>query len=140
MTFELGTTLRKLEETSNDFFHLENLTREAYMRRCISDAVESGTPAEKIAVILGAYHAPVMNYSEHIMTDKEFKALPTIPCAITLMPYSYFRLSRQSGYGAGNSAPSYFSSLFVEKGLEGNAKEVPDYPKKYLAELVDYLT
>ena len=139
MTFELGATLRKLEETSNEFFHLENLTREAYMRRCISDAVGKGTPAEKIAVVLGAYHAPVMNSSEHIMTDKEFKALPTIPCAITLMPYSYFRLSRQSGYGAGNSAPLYFASLFEEKVSEDRDLDLADYPNRYLAELVDYL-
>lgn len=152
MTFELGLTLRKLEETSNDFHHLENLTREAYMRRCIAEEIEQGIPADKITVILGAYHAPVINSSEHIMTDKELKALPVDPCAITLMPYSYFRLSRQSGYGAGNSAPLYFASLLgtphgslssssAKKHLGAplsDAAEAP-YTEVYIASIADYL-
>jgi hypothetical protein len=31
---------------------------------------------------------------------------------LTLMPYSYFKLSLQSGYGAGNIAPRYFEMLW----------------------------
>src|SRR5262249_2111376 len=30
----------------------------------------------------------------------------------TLMPYSYFKLSTQSGYGAGNQAPAYFELMW----------------------------
>ena len=49
------------------------------------------------------------------MTDKELKALPAVKCSLTLMPYSYYRLSSQSGYGAGNHAPAYYQRLFDER-------------------------
>jgi len=38
--------------------------------------------------------------------------LPRRASKLTLMPYSYFRLSTQSGYGAGNIAPAYFELLW----------------------------
>src|SRR5438309_1725103 len=31
---------------------------------------------------------------------------------MTLMPYSFFKLSSQSGYGAGNHAPAYFEMVW----------------------------
>src|SRR6185503_3025561 len=49
------------------------------------------------------------------MDDKTLKALPRIDTSLTLMPYSYFRLSAQSGYGAGCHAPAYFQRLFEER-------------------------
>jgi hypothetical protein len=134
MTYELGATLRELELASRDFHHAENLTREAYMRRCINDAIRTGVPAEKIAVVLGAYHAPVMNDSEHIMTDKEFKALPVERCHVTLMPYSYYRLSRQAGYGAGNCGPLYFGKLW-----QSFLDEDQDYREHYFVLVADHL-
>ncbi len=46
------------------------------------------------------------------MTDEEFASLRRRASKLTLMPYSYFRLSSQSGYGAGNNAPAYFELLW----------------------------
>jgi hypothetical protein len=40
------------------------------------------------------------------------------------MPYSYFKLSSQSGYGAGNHAPAYFELLW-EALEQGHLRELP---------------
>jgi hypothetical protein len=48
---------------------------------------------------------------------------------MTLMPYSFFKLSSQSGYGAGNHAPAYFE-LVWNAFNEGSA---PNLPKLFLA-------
>lgn len=46
------------------------------------------------------------------MTDEEIRQLPRKEASHTLMPYSYYRLSSRSGYGAGNKAPAYYSLLW----------------------------
>lgn len=129
---ELGGLMRLLEEGDRDFHRAENLVREAFMRKKIADCIKSGIDPRKIVVIAGAYHVPSFNSSEHVMNDKEEKALPKYETAITLMPYSYHKLSRQSGYGAGNRAPYYFQFMWdlLQKGqLENLANE-------YLSRLV----
>lgn len=50
------------------------------------------------------------------------------------MPYSYFRLSERSGYGAGNHAPAYYELLW-----DGFCREEPDYTaRRYLTALAAY--
>lgn len=90
----------------------ETLLREAHMRREILAATQGGK--KKAVVVCGAYHAPVLTTDHPPMTDAELADLPRADCVLTLMPYSYPRLSSQSGYGAGNHAPSYFEALFDE--------------------------
>ncbi len=82
------------------------------MRREIRAVTASGK--KKAIVICGAFHAPVLTDAEPAMTDAELAALGRAECVLTLMPYSYLRLSSQSGYGAGNHAPSYFQAIFEE--------------------------
>ncbi len=53
------------------------------------------------------------------MTDEEEAALPQADSSATLMPYSYYRLSTRSGYGAGNKAPAYFELLWDSLNGEG---------------------
>ena len=48
------------------------------------------------------------------MTDDELASLRRRSSKLTLMPYSYFKLSSQSGYGAGNHAPAYFELLWEQ--------------------------
>lgn len=95
----------------------ENTIREAYMKRVICDAVKNGIPAEKIFCVCGAYHVEGLKENSP-MTDAEVKKLPKIESTATLMPYSYYRLSTRSGYGAGNKAPAYFHLLW--DGLNGD--------------------
>ena len=58
------------------------------------------------------------------MTDAEMNELPSIKSSLTLMPFSYFKLSSQSGYGAGNRAPAYFQ-LMWELMKEEKINELP---------------
>jgi hypothetical protein len=110
--FEFGRGLRDFRALpEND----ENLIREAYMRRCVREALAQGHDPERVVVVCGAFHAPALTHDRPPMTDAEVKALPRTPTRLTLMPYSYARLSSQSGYGAGNHAPAYFQKLYEER-------------------------
>ena len=96
----------------------ETILREAYMKRVITDAIKAGTCAEKIFCVCGAYHVEGLK-SNTPMTDSELKKLPKADSSATLMPYSYYRLSTRSGYGAGNKAPAYFHLLWDAMNGEG---------------------
>ncbi|MDQ8733655.1 DUF5682 family protein [Paenibacillus sp. LHD-38] len=85
-----------------------NEIREAYMRSQISKAIAEGIPPNRIVVVTGAYHASALVAERSELTAAEAASLPSVPTKITLMPYSYYKLSNHSGYGAGNMAPSYF--------------------------------
>ncbi len=96
----------------------ENLVREAYMKRVIQEAIDSGIPGERIFVVCGAYHVEGLKTFAP-MTDQEWKKLPRADSMATLMPYSNYRLSTRSGYGAGNKAPAYFHILWDALNGEG---------------------
>lgn len=119
-SFEFGAAVRDLEE-DRPHWRAENLIREAYMRRRIQQTIDDGTPPEKIVAVVGAFHAPVLRGDLPAMTDKELASLHRRTSKLTLMPYSYFKLSSQSGYGAGNRAPAYFELLWRSLN-EGNVR------------------
>lgn len=96
----------------------ENTVREAYMKHVIEQAVKGGIPEEKIFCVCGAFHVEGLRACE-AMKDEELAALPTVDSTATLMPYSYYRLSTRSGYGAGNKAPAYFHQLWDAMNGEG---------------------
>lgn len=108
---EFGRSLRDLEE-DRPRWRAENLVREAYMRRQIEATIAGGVKPDKIVAVVGAFHAPVLTGEFPAMTDDELKSLRRRSSKLTLMPYSYFKLSSQSGYGAGNLAPAYFELLW----------------------------
>jgi Family of unknown function (DUF5682) len=126
--FELGQALREIEPDTLRW-RAENLVREAYMRRRIEEAIAAGHAPEKIVAVVGAFHAPVLSGDFPPMTDEELASLRRRASKLTLMPYSYFRLSSQSGYGAGNRAPSYFELLWdsLEQG------DLAQLPAHYLS-------
>lgn len=133
---EFGRSLRELslEAGEEAFENAENLLREAYMRRVIAQAEKEGTAPERIVVVTGAFHGEGLLGSGKPMTEKEFKKLPRLETKKTLMPYSYFRLSERSGYGAGNHAPAYYELLW-----DGFCREEPDYTaRRYLTALAAY--
>lgn len=81
--------------------------RDARMARHIGDELARGTPADKIAVVIGGAHAAALLAGD---VDPALEALVTddVPTAVTLIPYSFTRLAAQVGYGAGNRAPRYY--------------------------------
>lgn len=126
--FEFGRGLRELRSLKADD---ENLVREAHMRRCIREVLAAGHEPDRVLVVCGAFHAPALTDDLPAMTDKELKALPRADTSLTLMPYSYYRLSSQSGYGAGNHAPAYFQRLYEER----RAGRPEHLPSRFLTEL-----
>lgn len=139
MMFELCLEIRKLTEESEAVNYkreyARNLIREAYMRRRIKDVIDKGHSPEKIVVVAGAYHASALNLDLNPMSDKEMKSLPRTKTNITLMPYSYYRLSSQAGYGAGNKAPFYFNLMW--DCLTKN--DLEKLPSLYFTNLVKHL-
>jgi hypothetical protein len=126
-SYEFGAALRELEEDSPRR-RAESLVREAYMRRRIEQTLADGVKPEHIVAVVGAFHAPVLSGDHPAMTDEELATLRTRTSKLTLMPYSYFKLSSQSGYGAGNHAPAYFELLWetLKRGpAPANLEELP---------------
>lgn len=112
---EFGVGLRSLRDEAGDE-RRETLLREAFMRREIRRAVAEGHSPDRIVVVCGAYHSSALRWEIPALTDDELAALPSPETTLALMPYSYRRLSSQSGYGAGNHAPAYYQALWEEQG------------------------
>ncbi len=129
-----GASLREINQGQDEDFP-EILVREAFMRLQIQNAVEQGFAPEEIVVVTGAYHVAGLLDEEALpMTQEEFLSLPKVEANHTLMPYSYYRLSTRSGYGAGNRAPAYYHLLW-------DAFEKKDYhffAENYLSRIATY--
>lgn len=111
-----------------------NHIREAYMRKKIQEAVDSGIKPEKIVAVTGAYHGKGL-LDGPVMDEKAEKALPFLEALMTIMPYSYYRLSMRSGYGAGNQAPAYYELLW-----KGFCRKKPEYAVfQYTIRLASFL-
>lgn len=90
--------------------------REAHMRKCIRATIKEGH--DRIAVICGAWHAPVLTTEAlaqtPIKSDNEtLKGLPKRKTAATWIPWTYDRLSMWSGYGAGVASPGWYEHLWL---------------------------
>ncbi|NBI09806.1 hypothetical protein D1641_07225 [Colidextribacter sp. OB.20] len=124
-----GRELRAAEE-DGPRDRAETVVREAYMKRVICQAVDAGISPEKIFCVCGAFHVAGLEENAP-MTDGEEASLPRADTTATLMPYSYYRLSTRSGYGAGNRAPAYFELLWDSL----NARGLEEVPYRYLTRL-----
>ncbi len=127
-----GANLRSLTEGNGDNW-AETVLREAYMRQQIKDAVNSGINPANIVVVTGSYHVEgLKNWQD---SNENFKGMPETETLHTLMPYSYYRLSTRSGYGAGNKAPAYYSLLW--EGFKRNEPRYSSY--SYFVKLAAYM-
>ena len=94
----------------------ETRLREAWMRQVIR--AEMSKNYNKIAVVCGAWHIPAL-LTWNSVSAKEDKSLltglPKVKIAGTWIPWSYDRLARQSGYGAGVLAPAWYEMLFTHQ-------------------------
>lgn len=93
--------------------------RERHMMRKIREGLErrSLAPSEAV-VVCGGFH---------LFLDREDEVPPPATPAGTvytsLVPYSFFRISELSGYGAGNRAPQFYQSLW-ELGPDGDRDDL----------------
>ena len=129
-----GESLRK-DTNSDDKSFIRDIVRESFMKRKIKEYIEKGFDTEKIVAITGAFHTSAIESLEGAMSDKEYKELVRRESNITLMPYSYYRLSKRTGYGAGNAAPSYYELLW-QGFLNGDTTY---HERKYLSTLAKYM-
>jgi hypothetical protein len=95
------------------------LERERFMWRSIQRAIrEHGIPACEALVVTGGFH---------LFLDREDAAEPPVtpPGTVytSVVPYSFFRVSELSGYGAGNRAPQFYQS-FWELGPTGDVDDL----------------
>lgn len=108
MILQLMAELRKLSKGSDDE---ETLIREKFMRECIRKCLKEGF--QKIAVVCGAWHGPVLTLPYLKKTEKEsIRALKSVPVSCTLIPWSYERLMLNRSYSAGILSPSWNESLY----------------------------
>jgi hypothetical protein len=97
-----------------------DLVREAFMRKTLRGIVKEGF--ERIAVVCGAWHAPVLD-SEAVAGKREgckikddserLSGLGKVKTTATWIPWTYSRLTFRSGYGAGVHAPGWYAHLWV---------------------------
>jgi len=105
---ELMQALRKEANSSR-----ETLIREAYMRKVLRKAIKE--KHEKIAIVCGAWHGPVLeDYAGYKMAsdNKILKGLAKKKVKAAWIPWSYPRLAKESGYGAGVHSPQWYELLF----------------------------
>jgi len=87
--------------------------REAWMRTAIRAAQAQGR--ERIAVVCGAWHAPVLagELESSRAADAGLLAqLPVVTTQATWVPWSQERLGYASGYGAGIESPGWYEHLW----------------------------
>lgn len=96
---------------------LEQL-REAYMRKVIRQAEKE--MFQTIAVICGAWHAPVLIDMPKQKDDNDLlKGLPKVKVECTWIPWTYNRLSFYSGYGAGIASPGWYEHIWKHPKDDG---------------------
>ena len=95
-----------VKSAAQSFHELREQRREAAMRQNIRLAIKEGY--ERIAVVCGAWHAPVLDPASFPKASADaalLKGLPKTKTVATWVPWTHRRLSSASGYGAGVQSP-----------------------------------
>ncbi len=138
-----GASLREFTEKDKNTEKSEHeALRESFMRRMIAEAVAEN-PEQRIVVVTGAYHTSAVQKTcteEDIQRTNEALAGPRNlkDSNATLMPYSYYRLSEHSGYGAGARAPLYFEMLWRCREVLSGAAGGDMAATEYLTRIASY--
>lgn len=95
--------------------------REAWMRRRIRAAAKEHN---KVAVICGAWHVPALKAKVTLKADNaRLKGLKKLKMDVSWVPYTFQRLSQESGYGAGVTAPAWYQHLFDHHQQASSAED-----------------
>ncbi|MGN9759339.1 DUF5682 family protein [Streptomyces sp. SD31] len=107
----LEEAMGALREAYGSGGHERDLVREAYMRLQVRAAQREFGDA--VAVVCGAWHVPALRRKSTVAADKALlKGLPKVKADMTWVPWTYRRLARVSGYGAGIDSPGWYGHLF----------------------------
>jgi hypothetical protein len=108
---EAMTALRQQAGDETDPF---DRLREAFMRQAIRQAQTEGS--QRLAVVCGAWHVPALVNLPPAKADRALlQKLPKIPIAAAWIPWTYSRLSKRSGYGAGIESPGWYHHLWEQQ-------------------------
>ncbi len=107
---ELMQELRRLSHGLDD---QETLIREQIMRFKLRKLLAK--KYQKIAVICGAWHAPVLDlHSLNSTKDEKIMDLKSEDIKSCIIPWTYKNLSLENGYSAGIRSPIWNEALFVD--------------------------
>ncbi|MFF3453032.1 DUF5682 family protein [Streptomyces sp. NPDC002730] len=107
----LGDAMAALRETYGHGGHDRDLAREAHMRIQLRAARKEF--GDDVAVVCGAWHVPALEEKTTVAADRALlKGLPKVKTEMTWVPWTYRRLARHSGYGAGIDSPGWYGHLF----------------------------
>ncbi|MFE7269091.1 DUF5682 family protein [Streptomyces sp. NPDC057623] len=107
----LEEAMEALRETYGSGGHERDLVREAYMRLQVRAAQREF--GGEVAVVCGAWHVPALREKTTVAADKALlKGLPKVKADMTWVPWTYRRLARAGGYGAGIDSPGWYGHLF----------------------------
>ncbi|WP_367015125.1 DUF5682 family protein [Priestia koreensis] len=129
----LSTHLRELVGKEDSSFE-QGVThiRESFMKKQINRVLKEGHSPERVVVVTGSFHVDALKeeYKEESLSVPD-----TAKTNVTLMPYTNYRLSSYSGYGAGNAAPAYFHHMWTYM-QENDRTKLPIY---YLSSIANAL-
>jgi hypothetical protein len=95
----------------------DTLPRERFMRRSIiNELAKRNLDAKDAMVVCGGFHL--------FLDRDDDQAPPEAPKGTTystVVPYSYFRVSEMSGYGAANRAPRFYQAVWDHQGDKEDA-------------------
>lgn len=92
--------------------------REAHMRKMIRQAEKESFAT--IAVVCGAWHAPALVNMPKAKEDLDLlKNLPKVKLETTWIPWTYNRLTFESGYGAGIQSPGWYDHVWKHPTDDG---------------------
>ncbi len=109
---ELMSALR--EQAPQESSH--TLMREAFMRKTIRAKIKKG--ATNIAIVCGAWHAPVLHHYKSFKASTDnaiLKGIKKVKTKATWIPWTYHRLATSSGYGAGVISPAWYELLYNDR-------------------------
>ncbi|MEV5431453.1 DUF5682 family protein [Streptomyces sp. NPDC052701] len=107
----LEEAMGALREAYGSGGHDRDLAREAHMRLQVRTAQREFEG--RVAVVCGAWHVPALRTRTTVAADRALlKGLPKVKTDMTWVPWTYRRLSRVSGYGAGIDSPGWYGHLF----------------------------
>ncbi|MEU1848017.1 DUF5682 family protein [Streptomyces sp. NPDC019990] len=107
----LEEAMGALRETHGSGGHDRDLVREAYMRLQVRSAQREFE--DRVTVVCGAWHVSALRRRTTVAADRALlKGLAKVKTEMTWVPWTYRRLSRFSGYGAGIESPGWYGHLF----------------------------
>ncbi|MEU9332140.1 DUF5682 family protein [Streptomyces sp. NPDC048290] len=108
----LAEAMDALREAYGEGGPARDLVREAYMRLQLRAARREF--GDGVAVVCGAWHVPALARKAAVAADRALvKGLPKVKADMTWVPWTYRRLARAGGYGAGIESPGWYGHLFA---------------------------